>query len=195
MGVVRARTIRQALLIASVAVAAIACTTDYQQGLEDPNYGGPSALQGAKPPGNTLEATSDKAGGGANQPLCVKKGGAILATLPACAVTFKTDVMGALGAGGCSATVCHGGAAPTNQPKIDPADIPGTYASMAAFPPRSGKPYINPCSIDPTAAVMEDNLDAKAPATDRGTVMPPGVGLAAAVPKVLEWLKCGSPNN
>jgi len=189
--VVRARTV----LVGAVAVAALACTTDYQQGLEDPNYGGPSALQGAKPPGPTLEATSDKSGANANQPLCVKQGGAVLATLPACAVTFKTDVMGALAAGGCAATVCHGGTAPTNQPKIDPADIAGSYASMAAFPPRSGKPYINPCSVDATLSVMEDNLDVNAPATDRGTVMPPGVGLAAAIPKVAEWLKCGSPNN
>lgn len=191
MGVLRARTV----VIVSAAIAANACTTDYQQGLEDPNYGGPSALQGAKPPGPTLEVTGDQTGEKANQPLCVKLGGALLAAPPACTVTFKTDVMGAINAGGCSSTVCHGGAAPANQPKVDPADIKGTYDSMAAFPPRSGKPYINPCSIDPTAAVIEDNLDVNAPATDRGTVMPPGVGLAAAIPKVVEWLKCGSPNN
>lgn len=182
-------------LIGSAAASAIACTTDYQQGLEDPNYGGPSALQGSKPPGPTLEVTADQNSGTANQPLCVKLGGAILATLPTCAVTFKGDVMTALSAGGCQGTTCHGGVAPLNPPRIDPADIPGTYAAMAAFPPRSGKPYINPCSIDVAAAVIDDNLDTNAPAADRGTVMPPGAGLAAAIPKVQEWLKCGSPNN
>lgn len=184
------------LVAASAAIAALACTTDYQQGLEDPNFGGPSALKGQKPPGPTLEVTDDgTGGGGANQPLCVKLGGALLATPPACNVKFSTDVMQALAPGSCSTAACHGGTEPANQPKIDPADLPGSYTSMAAFSPRSGKPYINPCSTDPAAAVMEDNLDPSAPAADRGTVMPPGSGLAAAIPKVREWLQCGSPNN
>ncbi|MBX3225715.1 MAG: hypothetical protein KIT84_30940 [Labilithrix sp.] len=184
------------VVVGSAGVAALACTTDYQQGLEDPNYGGPSALKGQKPPGPTVEATDEgSSGGGANQPLCVKLGGALLATPPACNVKFSTDVMQALAAGSCSTAACHGGAEPANQPKIDPADLPGSYASMAAFPPRSGKPYINPCSIDPALSVIDDNLDPAAPAADRGTVMPPGSGLVAAIPKVREWLQCGSPNN
>ena len=79
--------------------------------------------------------------------------------------------------------------------RIDPDDAEGTYTVLSEFSPRSKKPYINPCSKDAAQAVMNDNLDPDAPASDRGAVMPPGTGLPTAVDMVREWLECGSPNN
>src|SRR5262245_518754 len=69
--------------------AAVACTTDYQKGLEDPKFGLPNALAGQKQPGPSSE--TDDRPGTATLPECVKAGGAII-DAGACTVTFKADV-------------------------------------------------------------------------------------------------------
>lgn len=55
-----------------------ACTTDYQLGLEDPNYGNANALAGQRQPGPTSEVVTDGGGGGGGgggtkQNLCTVK--------------------------------------------------------------------------------------------------------------------------
>jgi hypothetical protein len=123
----------------------------------------------------------------------VKSGGAIVDG-GACTVSFKTDILSAFGTANCqTAGSCHGGATPPNQPRIDPGDGPGMWTEFAAFKLSTGKPYINPCSIDPAQSTIACNVNNAAPC---GTVMPPGVGLPAdVVAKIDTWLKCGSPNN
>src|SRR5262245_7763966 len=82
-------------LVSPAVLASVACTTDYQKGLEDPKFGLPNALAGQKQPGPSSE-TDDRPGTGA-QPECVKAGGAII-DAGACTVSFKADVLGAFAA-------------------------------------------------------------------------------------------------
>jgi hypothetical protein len=175
-----------------------ACTTDYQKGTEDPNFGAPNALAGQKQPGPTSANTSDGGGSGGgggatNVPECVKSGGALVDG-GACTVSFKTDILAAFGVANCqTAGSCHGGATPPNQPRIDPGDGPGMWNEFASFKLSTGKPYINPCSTDPAQSTIACNVNLAAPC---GTVMPPAIGLPAdIVAKIDTWLKCGSPNN
>ncbi len=179
---------------AALAVAS-ACTTDYQKGLDDPNYGTPNALAGQKQPGPTSETLSDAGGGGTGataQPACVQAGGALVDG-GACAVSFKT-ILAAFKAANCqTAGSCHGGATPPNQPRINPDDAPGMWAEFTTFKLSNGKLYVNPCSTDPTQSTIGCNVNA---AASCGAVMPPGAGLAANVVTDIDtWLKCGAPNN
>ena len=171
-----------------------ACTTDYQKGLEDPNFGGPNALAGQKQPGPTSEVVSDggtSSGGGAT-PECVKAGGALVDG-GACAVSFKT-ILAAFKAANCqTAGACHGGATPPNQPRIDPDDPNGMWAEFASFKLSNGAVYINPCSTAPAQSTLGCNVN---PAATCGSLMPAGVGLPANVVADIDtWLKCGAPNN
>lgn len=191
------------LVTAAVGVAVIAaCTTDYQKGLDDPNYGAPNALAGQQPPPasqqlGAVEGTSSSSGGAtttAAEPLCQSTGGALIDG-GACSTSFATAVLPALVAGGCDAVGCHGGPSPANQPKIDGKDPLATYTAFAQYKATNGKPYIDPCSIDPNDSVIAFNIDPAAPAASKGTEMPPSAGLAAAVTTVTTWVKCGAPNN
>lgn len=182
------------LCAASIGVLLVAaCTTDYQKGLEDPNFGGPNALAGQKQPGPTSEVVSDggtSSGGGA-APECVKAGGALVDG-GACAVSFKT-ILAAFKTANCQTAGCHGGATPQNLPRIDPDDPNGMWAEFASFKLSNGKVYINPCSTDPAQSTIGCNVNL---AASCGSVMPPGVGLPANVVTDIEtWLKCGAPNN
>jgi hypothetical protein len=186
-------------LTAVVAAASVglllvaACTTDYQKGVEDPNFGAPNALAGQKQPGPSSDTSTDGGGtGAAGTPECVKAGGALIDGGP-CAVSFKT-ILAAFKAASCqTAGSCHGGATPPNQPRIDPDDATGMWAEFASFKLSNGKPYINPCSTDPAQSTIGCNVNATAPC---GSVMPPGLGLAANVVADIDtWLKCGAPNN
>jgi hypothetical protein len=190
--------------LAATLAAAAACTTDYQKGLDDPNYGTPNALAGQKQPGTSTDLQQGNPGGeggtsgsssGGGTAACVKAGGQLLGDAGACTVSFKTDVLGALGGAQptCSSTTCHGGVSPPNPPRIDPGDPAGMYTEFVGFKLSNGAPYINPCSTDPTKAGMECNL---ATANPCGSHMPQGGQLAAdAITKIDTWLKCGSPNN
>jgi hypothetical protein len=183
----------------SGALAVAACTTDYQKGLEDPNFGAPNALAGQRQPGPSTDSktTGDggsSSGGGADI-ACVKAGGAVLADGGPCAVSFKTDVLGALGSAtpSCTQTTCHGGVNPANLPRIEPSDAPAMWNEFAAFKLTDGKPYINPCSADATQSGLACNVAATAGCGVHmpiGGQMPPDV-----VTKLETWLKCGSPNN
>lgn len=180
---------------AGLAVAA-ACTTDYQKGLEDPNFGAPNALAGQKQPGPTSEVTNPGggAGGGAGaQPACVTAGGTLVGDAGACAVSFKS-ILAAFKAANCqTAGSCHGGTSPPNQPRIDPDDPNGMWAEFAGFKLSNGKLYINPCSTDPAQSTIGCNVNA---AASCGALMPPGGGLPANVVADIDtWLKCGAPNN
>ena len=186
------------LCSATALIAGVACTTDYQAGKGDPAFGGPNALAGQRPPGATVDVDAD---GGAvsnlpgSKPKCVAAGGA-LADAGTCAVTFSKDVLGAFGTADCANALCHGGATPRNEPRIEPSDGPTMWLEFQAFTLSNGKPYINPCSTDETQSAMACNVLAAGAAGACGTHMPSNGQLpAAAVTAIQTWLKCGSPNN
>jgi hypothetical protein len=172
----------------------VACTTDYQQGKEDPDFGDPNALANQKQPGPTSESAPTGAAT-AGTPECVRAGAALIEA-GACTTSFKGGVLTAFQAAGCAAVGCHGGTTPASQPRIDPNDGPGTWAEFAAFKMSNGKLLVNPCSTDPAASALGANINPNAPAADRGVLMPPGVaGLPSALPTIEAWQRCGSPNN
>jgi hypothetical protein len=177
--------------------AFVACTTDYQKGLEDPTYGPPNALVGTKPPGpSSGESDTTTSGGGAAVPECVKQGKTLL-DAGACTVSFSKDVLGAFATATCDRVGCHGGAQPLSEPRIAPQDAPGMWSEFASFKLTNGKLYINPCSTDATGAAIAANVNGAAQPADRGVLMPQGTtGLAAdVVAKIDAWVRCGSPNN
>ena len=186
------------LCVALVVAAAAACTTDYQAGKGDPNFGGPNALAGQRPPGATNDIETD--GGGStmvlgSKPKCVVAG-MMQVDGGTCAVSFQKDVLGAFGSAGCSDPNCHGGATPRNEPRIEPSDGPAMWQEFQAFTISTGKAYINPCSIDPAGSAMGCNLLATGAAGACGVHMPSTGQLPAdAITKVNTWLKCGAPNN
>jgi hypothetical protein len=182
-----------------------ACTTDYQKGLDDPNYGAPNALAGQTQPGSSTDQISGAGnaaggeGGASAGPggdfACVKAGGQLLADAGPCTVSFATDVLGAFGKSSpaCSLPSCHGGATPPNQPRIDPGDPSAMYTVFAAFKLSNGKPYISPCSTDPAESTISCNLAATGGC---GSHMPQGGQLDPTdLQKIDDWVKCGSPNN
>ena len=184
--------------IATAVVAGAACTTDYQAGKGDPNFGGPNALAGQRPPGATSDVQTD--GGPStmvlgSKPKCVAAGQA-LADGGTCAVSFAKDVLAAFGTADCANPQCHGGTTPRNEPRIEPADAPAMWQEFQAFTISTGKGYINPCSTDDTQSAMACNLLAAGAPGACGTHMPSTGQLpAAAVTKIQTWLKCGAPNN
>jgi hypothetical protein len=188
-----------AFSLASSVVAVAACTTDYQLGKEDPNFGGPNALAGQRPPGATADNVGDAGGSSGtvpgSSPKCVTAGGA-LADGGACAVSFKTDVLGAFGTADCANPNCHGGVTPRNEPRIEPSDAPAMWQEFQAFTISDGKPYINPCSVDDKVSAMACNLYAAGQAGACGVHMPSTGQLPPdVITKIETWLKCGSPNN
>jgi hypothetical protein len=186
------RHLAYVVCVASTVVSLIACTTDYQMGLEDPKFGAPNALAGQRQPGPTSEESSTD-GTGTTTPECVRAGSAVIDGGVACAVSFKTDILGAFRSANCqTAGSCHGGTSPPNLPRIEPDD-PGMWAEFARFKLTNGTPYINPCTKDKTKSSIACNVNK---ATPCGSIMPPGVGLPAdVVTKIETWLECGSPNN
>jgi hypothetical protein len=178
-------------------LAVAACTTDYQLGKGDPNYGGPNALAGQRPPGATVdvqaEGGTDPASVG-SKPKCVASGGA-LADAGTCTVSFAKEVLAIYGTAGCGDVNCHGGATPRNLPRIDPGEPTAMWQEFQAFTLSNGKPYINPCSIDPAQSTISCNL-AAGPPTLCGTHMPQGGQIQPTdIAKIETWLKCGAPNN
>lgn len=188
------RSLSVCLSGASVTLLVLACTTDYQKGLDDPNYGSPNALEKRKPPGPSsspgAEITTTPPA-----PECAKAGGALVDG-GGCQVSFKTDILEAFKAANCQQAGCHGAAAgqsPQTEPRIDPADGPATWAELSAFKGSNGKLYINPCSTDPAQSAIACSVN---PTATCGVLMPPGSGLSSdTVTKIETWVKCGAPNN
>lgn len=189
-------------LVSSVAAGALAlaCTTDYQKGLDDPNFGAPNALAGQKQPGSSTDVApvgAEGGGGGAGGAniVCVSTGGALLDGGP-CAVSFSKDVLPILGNSTCTQTSCHGGATPPTPPRIEPSDPAAMWAEFAGFKMNTGGlPYINPCSTDKTKSGLACNLYAQGAC---GVQMPLGgtpQTPEADIQKIEQWLECGSPNN
>ena len=113
-----------------------------------------------------------------------------------CAVSFKNDVLPALGRSTCTQTSCHGGATPPTPPRIEPSDAPAMWQLFASFKMNTGnRPYINPCSTDKTKSGIACNLYATGYC---GVQMPLGgtpQTPQADIDKIEQWLACGSPNN
>lgn len=198
----RALRLRSPLLLVWVGSAlalVVACTTDYQKGVDDPNYGVPNALAGQQQPGPTSDnASSGGDGGGSSsggtKPACVTGGGQLIDGGP-CTVSFAKDVLPALGAAtpACTLPSCHGGLNPPNPPRIEPSDAKGMYDVFVAFKISTGVPYINPCSTEVAKAGLACNLYQNGAC---GTHMPQGGQMAQdQITKIETWLKCGSPNN
>jgi hypothetical protein len=180
--------------IASATFAVVACTTDYQLGLEDPRYGAPNALAGQKQPGPTSEATAERKGTNTKDPVCVQTGGTLVDG-GACNVSFKNDIIPALSAANCALSgSCHGGESPLFPPRIDIAKPDITWTEFSVYKlSNGGTPYINPCSTDPTKSSFACNVN---PTGTCGKLMPAGTGLPAdVVTKIETWLRCGSPQN
>lgn len=188
------------------AALVVGCTTDYQRGVDDPNFGPAGALEGVSPP----PRTSDQGAGGSpggngggtsvdggapipeDQPVCVTRGGTVLDNGP-CAVSFAKDVLDAFGQANCGDNACHGGLRPVNPPRIDPGDPAAMYVVFTTYKMQNSAPYVNPCSTDVTASGMYCNLD---PAQPCGTRMPQGGTFAdPLLAKIETWVKCGAPNN
>jgi hypothetical protein len=188
------------LAAAAITAVSVACTTDYQKGLDDPNFGAPNALAGQKQPGTSSELSTTGEGGGptptGGSPIvCVTNGGTLIDAGP-CAVSFKNDVLAALGKSTCTTTSCHGGLTPPNPPRIEPSDPGAMYPIFAGFKMSTGNlPYINPCSTDKTKSGIACNLYANGAC---GVKMPQGGTPQmdqADIEKIEQWLACGSPNN
>lgn len=195
MAASRVRTTCGATILAG-SVVLLACTTDYQKNLDDPLFGNPNALANETQPGPSTATGSSNSS--TVTPACVTGGGKLVADAGACAVSFKTDVLGEFKAANCQTEgSCHGGATPPNQPRIAPDDPTATYNAFVQFKLSTGKLYVNPCSTDDTQSTIASNVEATAAAADRGTLMPQGQsGLPAdQVTKIRTWLKCGAPNN
>ncbi|HEY8073310.1 MAG TPA: hypothetical protein VIF62_04360 [Labilithrix sp.] len=181
------------LVVAGVAIAvAAACTTDYQKGLDDPNYGGPNALVGEKQPPTSSELTGGGGEGGASS-----SGGGAACGMAVdggpCAVSWSKDLVPAFQMGtSCSIVGCHGqGAAP----QFDLTNASGAYTALANWKIADGRYYIDPCSTDPTKGALECNV-AKAAPQCGAQHMPTGGQLPDDVlTKIDTWSKCGSPNN
>ncbi len=187
------------MVMVMVGAPGLACTTDYQRGANDPNYGAPNALSGESPPGPSDVTRLEGGASQADAPLCVKDGkpladaGAAASDGGACNVTFSKDVIGALGTSSpsCALPSCHG---TLNQPLIDLNDPKKTWKNFATFPiTQMGKYYINPCSVDDKQSAIACNLYATGSC---GVHMPQGGQLGAdAIATIETWLRCGSLDN
>ena len=184
-------------LAGGASVVDFACTTDYQKGLDDPNYGQPNALNNERQPEGRSGAGSSSGDGGAggSSIVCVANGGTQLEA-GECAVSFKDQVLPALGRSTCAQTSCHGGPSPPSPPRIEPSDPGAMWAEFAAYKMNTGgTPYVNPCSKDKAESGIACNLYANNPC---GVKMP--LGGTPQVPEediqlIEQWIECGAPNN
>lgn len=191
-----ARLRRVGLLVTIVAAATLA----YACGGDDDDDGRPTGLDGgskdASPADATpipVDATQPPKDTGAPEaaapPFKCADAGASVVDASACAVSFKTDILPSFS--GCSG--CH--AAGANKPTILTGDADATWRALAGFTSKVNRPLVNPCSTVVADSVLVQTLDPTVNASERGSLMPPGAGLASAVPKVKQWVECGAPNN
>jgi len=183
----------------AAALVIAACTTDYQKGLDDPNYGGPNALVGEKQPPTSSELTATSGGEGGTSSSggagigCVTVDKQMLADGGTCTVSWSKDIVPALQMGtSCSTVCCHGQA---SQPNFDLTNPSAAWTALANYKIADGRYYVDPCSTDPTKGAFECNT-AKAAPQCGSQHMPVGAQLPDAVLTQIDtWSKCGSPNN
>lgn len=113
----------------------------------------------------------------------------------ACSVSYMNDIWSKMsGTWHCSDAKCHGGT--SYQPQLDSAD--NAYANMMAYK-IGGKPYINPCSTDPTASTFVCNVSnpncgsGQMPFPDNTLGSGPLSGSDLTL--VTTWVQCGAPKN
>ena len=187
----RASRTSLALLVVG-GVAAIACTTDYQKGVDDPSFGAPEALKDRKPPGRSSDlgggGGDGGGGGGDDQPACVVAGGAIVDG-GACAVTFADVWRRSIGLAR-KRRMCNAGSIYDPQP-IDTSNPDGpTRCSLSA---EQRQPLREPRSVDPAESSIYCNLDTLATC---GTRMPSASTFRADLLSIVEtWVKCGAPKD
>ena len=145
-----------------------------------PQYNGPNSLY-------NIPSPSKPSGDGA----CTQA--KWLAVDPACTVKWRTDIHPKMKSGGawnCGGTGCH--VAGANDPTIDD-DADATYLRLTKKT-TSSKPYLNPCSKDPSASSFACNTHATGTCA---SAMPPAAGLQNDADKKLvnDWVACGAPKN
>ena len=194
----RARFLTATLfLCALLPFAQLACGSE-----DETRYGGPSGLSGRKVPPIPGEssATANPAG---TAGLCdstgqsTNEGGT-------CDVSWTNDIypkMLPTGVWQCANTACHGptgssGVGP-NEPTIDGTDPAKAYASLVVYKIDNTNPYINGCSMDPTASDMPATLkgDKSSQMPTQGTGVSPANATAADITTLETWLACGAPLN
>lgn len=181
-------------ILAIGGVVALACTTDYQKGVDDPIFGAPEALAGRKPPGRTgAVGTGDGDGGGgaAGGPGCVSEGKALVDG-GACAVTFS-QVMATFDNAGCGNSGCHNAGSIYDPQPIDTSNPDALYALLTNFKLSNGLYYVNPCSTNIDESSLHCNLDTLGTC---GTRMPSGRTFPPQdLNAVKLWVECGAPKN
>ncbi len=185
----------------AASVIGVGCTTEYQRGVEDQNFGAPNALAGQTAPGKSSEnQQSDGGGGGGGTPLCVQAGKELAYKQgdPPCPVSLKNEIIPVIFKN-CSTPSCHGGTSPPSKPRIDPNAANEMWDlwqkhTVKPTPTDPPKPYIDPCSKVPADSTIACNVNAAAKC---GTLMPVGAtGLPTAdIKKIEDWLACGAPDN
>jgi hypothetical protein len=107
----------------------------------------------------------------------------------ACSVSYKADIEPMFVESNCASPLCH---LDTYQPRMNNADSMGTWENLRRHSSGSlKKSYINPCSTDPDASYIVDNLKGNA-----GQQMPPGLPRTPqTIDKVAQWAACGAPFN
>ena len=180
-------------VVSTVGAVLAACgETDYTEGFYDKRYGQPDSLRGASPPEpyNTNNPTGD-AGGGGTGGLCNGKGP--IDGGP-CSVSFKTQLM-PLFVEKCASPSCHGAPAGA-KPQVDRENADKTYQNFISQKPITGKPYVDPCTLDKTASSITCNLAAT---NSCGNAMPLGAAGSLGTQPIYTltdtWLACGAPNN
>lgn len=172
-------------LLSAVAAIAEGCNLE-----TNTSYGNPAGLSHDKLPSPpTIEGGSSTDGGA----LC---NGAGPIDGGSCQIKFSTDIwpmMSATGKWGCADSNCHGGTA-LNPFINDPASA---YANLTAYK-IGGKPYVNPCSLDPDASSFACNL--KGTCGQQAMPIPDtsknrAAAQALDIGKVVTWQQCGAPNN
>jgi hypothetical protein len=112
--------------------------------------------------------------------------------VPPCSTSFRAMILPTMLAHSCTASACHGGPVPRNEPLIDPADALGTWSGLHAFTLSTGQPYLAKGTTTPAASAMHCHLRGEC-----GTSMLAFVAGAAFSPQELadvdDWLACGAP--
>lgn len=182
---------RVRLLLASLAIFGAGASVAIGCNLEpDSNYGNASGLSHQNLP--SPPAAEGGSSGGDGGALC--NGMGAIDGGP-CPVKFSTDIWPMMSASGkwqCADSACHGGTA--QSPFInDPASA---YNNLVAYK-IGGKPYVNPCSIDPDASTFACNLQGTCGIQGMPIPNPPARPAAQAtdIGKVVTWAQCGAPNN